>query len=707
MPLNISSHLRLSPETILAPDLTSHFSPEDLRAIGEWVWAGYDKDQQSRAIWMRRSNAGMDLAMQLVREKSFPWPGCANVAFPLVTIAALQFHSRAYPSLVPPQGIAKMRVVGDDPSGALSARALRVGKHMSYQLLEQSSNWEEQHDRATLNYSIVGTMFKKTYYNGVDDHPDSDFVPASHLVVNYWATSIESATRKTHIIPLTSNDIYSKVKLGIFRDVLEEGWYQGHPAVSSGELSLQRDRRLGLTQPMPDDLTPFNTLEQHVLCDLDGDGYAEPYIITIEAESRSVLRIVCGFDREEDILRNPAGEIVKVTPTQYFTKYGFIPSPDGGVYDVGFGVLLGPLAESTSSIINQLLDAGTLASTAGGFLGRGAKLRGGDMSFSPFSWNKVDSTGEDLGKSIFPLPVREPSPVLFQLLGLLIEYTNRISGATDMQVGENPGQNMKAQTAEMLLEQGQKVYSAIFKRHWRSLKEELKKLYTLNTIHMSARQPFPGGLALHDDYMADPRLVVPAADPNVVSKTQRLQQAMALKQAAMTTNGYDLKAVEHNYLEAMEIDGVERFYPGPDKVPPLPNPKVMVEQMKAEIAKEKLKLEKLRIMGDFQEQQRLNSAKISQLEAQAAKFLAEAGGVEQGQLIAAFNASIGALKVHNDTLHKEIELMLKGMEHDAAQENGSAGDVRGVAGAPGHGASIPPARQMAGGDQGSVGTRGV
>lgn len=679
----ITSRIKLTPENISSGNLTQHFSDGELDSLGMWVWEGYDRDQQSRTNWLRRNEAGMDLAMQVVQEKSFPWPGCSNVAFPLVTIATLQFHSRAYPSLVSGSQIAKMRVVGEDPDGVQFQRALRVGKHMSYQILEEDHDWEEQHDRGIFNYSIVGTMFKKTFRNGTENRNESDLVLAKDLVIDYWAKSVERAARKTHIIPMYRNEVYSKVKQGLFRDILDEAWYTTIPAPQSSSVKSNEDKRRGTVPPQPDESTPLIFLEQHCRKDLDGDGYAEPYIITIEEVSRKVVRIVTGFDREVDINRNSNGEIISIDCHEYFTKYEFLPSPDGGIYGIGFGVFLGPLNESVNSIVNQLIDAGTLENTAGGFLGRGAKFRSGDNSFSPFQWNRVDSTGDDLKNSIFPLPVRQPSNVLFQLLGLLIDYTNRIAGSTDMQVGENPGQNMKAQTAELMVEQGMKVYAAIFKRHWRSLKEELKKWYKLNQAHMSSRQEIPGGIAYREDYLGDPNQILPVADPNIVSDSMRMQQAAALKQASMTTNGYDREYVEHKYLLALKVDDIPKVYPGPDKVPPLPNPKVMVEQLKVQLGEKKLELQKLEFVANLREQHELNKAQIVLMQAQAAKALEEAGGVKEGHQIAMFEAAIGAAKAHNDAINEQIKLVMEGVKFDAEQ-SANAGGVHGMAGSPGN-----------------------
>jgi chaperonin GroES len=202
---------------------------------------------------------------------------------------------------------------------------------------------------------------------------------------------------------------------------VSEGRNQQYSSVAMGNgLQTLQDKAQGLQPPEPNDSsTPIEMLEQHCHIDFDGDGYAEPYIVYVRRDNKKVARIVARYT-QKDIEVNESGVILSIKAEQYFTKYPFIPSPDGGFYDLGFGVLLGPLNESINTIINQLVDAGTMANTAGGFLSRGIKLRGGNYTFNPMEWKHVDTTGDDLRKGIVPLPVREPSQVMFTLLNLLI-----------------------------------------------------------------------------------------------------------------------------------------------------------------------------------------------------------------------------------------------------------------------------------------------
>ena len=678
--LNLSSPLTLDRAAMQAANLCERFSADDLARIGAECSDGYQRDEQSRAHWVTRNEAGMDLALQISQDKNFPWPGCANVAFPLVTIAALQFHARAYPALVNGNDVVKCNVFGDDPSGEQTAKAKRVGTHMSWQLLHEDAAWEDQEDKAILNLSIVGTNFKKTYYSPSLHHNVSELVLAKDLVIDYWAKSVEDAARKTHKIPKHRNDVRESIIRGIWRDVSEEGWFQGTPVVRTSLQQSGQDNRQGISAPRPDGATTFMFLEQHCCLDLDDDGYAEPYIITFEKESKCVVRIVTGFEGEgaieRAVLGKDKGQIIRITPTQYFTKKTFIPSPDGGLYDIGFGVFLGPLNEAVNSIVNMLLDSGTMQTTAGGFLGRGAKIRGGTQSFSPFEWKRVDATGDDLRKSILPLPVNAPSDVLFQLLGLLIQFASRVSGTTDTTVGENPGQNTPAQSMQTMVEMGQKIYTAIFKRLWRSSREEFQKLFLLNGVYMSLDEPTVGG-ATRKDYLLGVTQIAPVADPNVTSETMNLQRALTLKQAAASTPGYNNDEVERRLLKALRVEGIDSVFKGTANAPPPKDPAIAALEVKAQgdmamkkmdvdakmaalqLKQAELQLDAQKFSAELMEEQRLNNAKIAELGAKAAEAAANAQSEQAYAQVAIVNTEISRIKAANEHLNTQIDQMLK------------------------------------------------
>lgn len=657
--LNLDYHLRLDSDVPKSPNLAPLFGAEDLERIGALVWEGYEADERSREAWVRRNQAAMDLALQLQKDKTFPWPGASNVAFPLVTIAAMQFHSRAYPALISGTDIVKFRCPATDKTSDLYRRASRVGKYMSYQVLEEDQSWEEQHDRLLLQIPIVGCAFIKTYRSPAKGHNVSELVPAMSLAMNYYAKSVEECGRKTHSIPYFRNQVYERCKAGTWIDITKDAWYTAPVTPFQAPGTHEADARKGLTAQPADDATALTFLEQHCYFDFDKDGYQEPYTVTIEATSHKVVRIVARWEEGADVERNGRGEMIRIRATESFTKYGLIPSPDGSVYDLGFGLLLGPLNESVNTLLNQIIDSGTMSNTAGGFFGRGVKIRGGAYTFQPFGWQRVDSTGDDIRKSIFELPVREPSAVLFNVLTFLVNYTQRIGGATDMIQGENPGQNTPAQTSQAMIEQGMKIYSALFKRVWRCMKEEFSKLYILNTRHMPASKPFGDGRISREDFMGDASQICPTADPNVTSDLMRLQQASAIADRAHQVPGYDVDEAEIRLLAAMKVDGIETLYTGVKNLPPPgPTEKVQVATIKEQTAQLKIQAEMQRFVVTMMEETRVNDATITNLQAQAAEHAANADSETQAHETAQVDAMIGLLKLRNDHLRGAVDMEL-------------------------------------------------
>ena len=587
---------------VFEPNINKLLCKEDLVSIGEQVSRDFENDLISRSSWEKRTEASLKLALQVSETKNFPWPNCSNVKFPLITIAALQYHARSYPVLIDSDRPVKCRIVGEDKDGMRQLRADRVEEHMSYQILEEDEDWESEMDKVLITQPIIGCAFKKTYHDPVRKINVSENVLAKDLVVNYWTKSLETAPRVTHVLQMSKNEIYERVARGLWDDVGEERPQQSSGIIQNNNLQNAQDKAQGMSPPQPTDTsTPIEILEHHCHIDFDDDGYEEPYIVYVRRDNRKVARIVARYT-ENDIERGDKDIVLSIKAEQYFTKYPLVPSPDGGFYDIGFGVLLGPLNESINSIINQLVDAGTIANTAGGFLSRGVKLRGGSSPFSPMEWKHVDSTGDDLRKGIVPLPVREPSQVLFTLLQLLINYGERIGGSVDVLTGQNPGQNTPAETTRTMAEQGMKVFNGIFKRTHRSLKQEFRKLYRLNQIFISKETKYvsnsqSSGVILPSDYEGPVTDVMPTSDPSITSDQQRIQQAMLLASRVKETKGlYDRYEVERAILKAAKAPSIDKVLPdpkGPNAVPPPKDPKVVIEEMRSEerrVGKECLRL---------------------------------------------------------------------------------------------------------------------
>ena len=654
-----------------SPNLATKLDKEDLDKIAHECYDGFEADSISREGWEKKTEQALKLALQVVETKSFPWQGASNIKFPLITIAALQYHARAYPVLLQGEMPVVCRVRGNDPDGRRQERADRVSNHMSYQILEEDESWEEETDRVLITQPIVGCAFKKTYYDPIKRHNISENILARDLVVNYWTKSLDEASRVTQILYMSKNDVYERVTRGLWLEIEDGG---PRSMEIEGSLDVFKDRAQGLTKPeVTDRTTPYEILEHHCLLDLDQDGYGEPYIVYLRRDTKQVLRIVPRFF-PTSVERDADGKVLRIKSEVYFTKFPFIPSPDGGFYDLGFGVLLGPLNEAIDTIINQLVDCGTMANTAGGFLSRGIKLRGGNYNFAPLEWKHVDTTGDDLRKGIVPLPVREPSQVLFTLLSLLVNYGERVGGSVDILVGENPGQNTPAETSRTMAEQGMKVFNGIFKRTYRALRSEFRKLYRLNQLYLKEAVEFKGGgpnFAHPDDYLGESSDIAPSADPNIISDSQRMMQAKSMLELAMTTPGVNIHEVQVRYARALKVEDIDKILPdpkGPNAIPPKVDAKVQIAQLKAETEKAQMQLDMKLAQVEIMQEAQLNQAKIHKLEAEAYLAIKEAGGIETGHAIQKMQTMISLARAKQDGLMSAVSHMIKASEVDMKKQ---------------------------------------
>lgn len=518
-----------APKRNLAEDLDE----EKLTHIGQEVVHGYQIDLESRKDWDEKNEEAMKLALQMCEAKSWPWPNASNVKFPLITVAAIQFNARAYPAIIQGNRVVKCKPLGKDPDGLKEARAERVSDHMSYQFLDEMENWQEETDKLLMNIPIVGCAFRKTYFDAAFEVNRSELVFAKDLIVNHNVKSLESARRITQHVPLYKNDVIERQREGRF---------------------LEKD--IPFNEEDPDGQCMF--LEQHCWYDFDEDNYREPYVVTVHKDSMQVVRIVPNFTPGM-IHQNDKDEIARIDTLTYYTKYGFLRNPDGGFYDIGFGFLMNHLNETVNTIINQLIDAGTLANSQGGFIGSGLRLKSGPVRFSPGEYKPVHTNGP-IRDNIYKMDFGQPSPVLFQLLGLLIDASKDISNVKDVLTGEQNQSNIPATTTLALIEQGLKTYSAIFKRIYLSLTDEFRKVFKLNSLYL----PIEKYLSFHDvdgineDYKPDRGIinVLPVADPDVVTNTQVLAKAEALLKfiGDPSINQYELRK---RYLVALREDNYE------------------------------------------------------------------------------------------------------------------------------------------------------
>ena len=425
---------------------------------------------------------------------------------------------------------------------------------------------------------------------------------------------------------------------------------------------------------------PWLVVEQHCWLDLDGDQYEEPYCVTFREQDKKVLRIYPRFSTER-VEKTPDGQVAKINPIQYFTKYGFIPSPDGSIYDIGFFTLLGPLNESINTIINQLIDRGTLNNKGGGFVSRGARLKAGPMKFAMGEFKELPVSADDIRKALFLMPTVEPSNVLYNLLTLLIEYTQKTSSVSDMMMGQTPGQNTPATTAMAALEQGQQVFAGIYKRCFRSLTQEFRLRFELNRLYLDPVEYYEildsgqQGAVAQSDYAGDAKDIRPTADPNVTSAAQRMAKAEAVAARSQQYHGYDRNKVERNYLEALQINGIDELLPvdeqgNPPPAPEDPKLKIMELDFKRQAAKDGI---------DSRMKQELIDAQIGELETRAMLNLAKAEAEEAGEQIEIYKAQLASIKEGRENLRAAL---------DVKDRQGMGTGLEGMAGAPGN--QAPP-----------------
>lgn len=594
---------KLKFDEILAEEvnLCDYFEDSDLDIIGETCHKGWQIDEGSRSDWLNKIDKYLELALQVVKKKNFPWNNASNIKYPLLSIAAMQFAARAYSALLGSKLPVKGKVIGFDPDGEKTNKAIRIGKHMSYQILDEMEEWEEEHDKLLIMIPIVGCAFKKTFYDPSKGRNVSNLTSPKNLCVNYHARSLSSASRISEIIELYENEIVERINRGLYRDIgIPDS--KGKDPTKDREVS---DKLTGQTNShKEDESAPFYFVEQTCWMDLDQDGYKEPYKVVFSVDTQKVYRIIKCFDEEsveydsEDV-NDKKRKIIKITKYEYYTKYGFIPNPDGGFYDIGFGTLLGPINETTNTIINQLVDAGTLAVTGGGFLGRGIRLGKGRISFSPGEWKQVNNTGDDLRKGIVPLPIREPSSVLFNLLGMMVQSAKELASVTDLSQGKSPGQNQPATTSMALLEQGLQVYNSIQKRQFRSMSKEFKKLFKLNEKYLPPKAYFTvldstdtqGGQVQNTDYDSSTVDVMPSADPSIVSEALKMAKAQALM-VLMEQGRVNPGEATKRILEAQEQPSIETLLQLPQNPPP---PDLIIKEQELVVQREKIELERAQL----------------------------------------------------------------------------------------------------------------
>lgn len=564
-------------------DKTMLTGQQALDEMGQAVVEEYTQDLSSRKEWEENTASQVKLFTGFMEKKTSPWTGCSNVNLPLLTVAALQFHARAFDALLPSKGAVQVVNTGDEDV----ERGERVGKYMNFQLYHKIEGFEEGMDKTLLQLPIVGCVFRKTFYNVASQSVDSCYVSAADFVVNYGAYSLETAARKTHVLYMTKNDIRKRVNDNIFLkfawDLSWDASYQ-NAAIPRSPIKETIDKVTGEKDARTFNL-PRIVLEQHREWDVNGDGIAEPVVITVDLLDKKVLRITN---------RTSYDDTGKEQTIEYFTKYGFFPNPEG-FYDLGFGTLIRGLNESANTIVNEVIDAGSLANLQGGFISKRSGMKKGDLKFKMGVYQEVDMRVDDMQKAIYSFNFRGPNQTLYAVLGLLYEYSKLVSSISETMTGQLPASDTPASTVLALIEEGRKVFSSIHKRIHRAFKQELKKVYRLNGIFLNEKEYFkalgdnnvPQGDTLQAgraDFIGTLD-VIPVSDPNITSTAEKIMKAeQALKNVTQFDGGnaQALFNARKRFFEALEVPNISELL-----VPPPPPPDLAPEEENAAMIAER------------------------------------------------------------------------------------------------------------------------
>ena len=529
-----------------------------LTSISSDLISEFKKDKESRGDWEKSYISGLDLLGFKYTDEGQPFRGASGVTHPLLSEAVTQFQAQAYKELLPPDGPVRTQVVGD-MSKEKEEQASRVKEFMNYMLMDKMEEYTPEFDQLLFYLPLAGSAFKKIYYDETRARAVSKFVPAEDLVVPYYASDLMDCERITHVIKMTENDVLKKQKGGFYRDV------ELMPTQEEDEVDEKYNEMEGITSQGPRDYQ-FNILEMHV--DLDLGEYENPnadknvkvpYIVTIDEGSQEVLSIYRNFKPDDEMLNR----------NEYFVHYKFLPGL--GFYGFGLIHMIGGLSKTATSALRQLLDAGTLSNLPAGFKSRGIRIRDDEQPFQPGEFRDVDAPGGNIKDQFQILPFKEPSNVLFQLLGFVVQAGQRFAAIADMAVG-NDAQNRAVGTTIALLERGSRVMSAIHKRCYYAMRQEFRLLAKVFGTYLPPVYPYSvygGNRLIKIADFSDEVDVIPVADPNIFSMAQRVTLAQTQLQIAQSAPQlHNIREAFRRVYESLGTKQVDNLLK-PEK-PPIP-----------------------------------------------------------------------------------------------------------------------------------------
>ena len=538
-------------EDLVGPDHSSNLAeylPEgELESMASDLIEAFNSDRTSRKDWASSYVKGLDLLGLKIEERDQPWPGACGVFHPVLTESVVRFHAQAITEIFPASGPVRTQVIGKH-SEEKSKQAHRVEEEMNYLTTEVMTEYRDEFEQLLFKLPLAGSAFKKVYYDPMMERPVSMFVPAEDFVISYGASDLPTCERYTHVMKKTPNEVLKLMVSGFYRDIdLPD------PSPEHSDIDEKYDEIDGESAFAMDSDDRFTILEMHVDIDLpapfdDPDGIARPHVITIDKSSRSVLSIKRNYYEDDE----------KKRKRLHFVHYPYLPGL--GFYGIGLIHLIGGLTKSATSILRQLVDAGTLANLPAGLKARGLRIKGDDSPLMPGEFRDVDIPGGAIRDNIYPLPYKEPSSVLYQLLGNIVEEGRRIGSVADLDIS-SANANAPVGTTLALLERSMKVMSGVQARLHAALRKELRILAKVVHDFMPETYDYEmeGSHNRVKDF--DGRVdVVPVSDPNASTMSQRvIQYQAALQLAQQAPQIYDLGRLHRQMLEVLGIKEADKI----------------------------------------------------------------------------------------------------------------------------------------------------
>ena len=532
-----------------------------LDELGSELMGDYEDYKSSRDDWEQSYIKGLDLLGFKYEDRTEPFQGASGATHPVLAEAVTQFQASAYKELIPASGPVRTRIMGKHTKEK-EDQAERVKEFMNYQLMCEMPEYEPEFDQMLFNLPLAGSTFKKVYYDSVIGRCVSKFVPAEDLVVPYNSSSLEEADSIIHVIKMNANELRKLQVSGFYKDI-----DLGTPAYTESEITEEKQDLTGVSTTNKDEI--FTLLECHVELDLDGfqdmgedgepTGIKLPYIVTIEEGSGEVLSIKKNYDEGDPLKKRK----------DYFVHFKFLPGL--GFYGFGLIHMIGGLSRTATAALRQLLDAGTLSNLPAGFKMRGIRVRDEAQPLQPGEFRDVDAPGGDLNSAFMPLPYKGPDQTLLQLMGVVVNAGQRFASIADMQVGDG-NQGAAVGTTVALLERGSRVMSAIHKRLYAAMKKEFMLIGGVFAIYLPPVYPYDvvGGERQIKQKDFDAKVdIIPVADPNIFSQTQRVTMAQTQLQMAMSNPRiHNLYNAYRDMYEALGVKNIDSLLPPPS--PPKP-----------------------------------------------------------------------------------------------------------------------------------------